>query len=96
MKNDPLLPPSPVPIPPHPQRSPIRKPKPLHWDLEIKPGQLVLFSLYSEASEENPKGSKERHGMGRLGPPARLLTRAQERHGLRRGLFIGAACAWRR
>lgn len=74
MKNDPLLPTSPVPIPPHPQRSPICKLKPLHLDFAIKPGQPVLFSLYSEASEENPKGSKEGHGVGRLGLPAHLLS----------------------
>ena len=59
-----MLPSSPVPVPPHPQTSPIRRPKPLHSDLEMKPRQLVLFSLYSEASEENPKGSKESHGVG--------------------------------
>lgn len=94
MKNDPLLPPSLVPIPPHPQRSPIHKLKPLHSDLEIKPGQLVLFSLYSEASEENPAGRKESYGVGPLGPAARLLTRAREQCGLRRGLFIDAACSW--
>lgn len=43
MKNDPLLLPSPVPVPPYPQRIPIRKPKPLHLDLAINPRQLVLF-----------------------------------------------------
>lgn len=83
MKNDPLPPPSLVPIPPRPQRSPIHKLKPLHSDLAVKPGQLVLFSLYSEASEENPGGNKESHGMGRLGPAAHWLTRAWQRRGLR-------------
>lgn len=85
MKNDPLPPPSLVPIPPRPQRSPIHKLKPLHSDLAIKPRQLVLFSLYSEASEGNPKGNKKspRHGTTRtccsLANQSLAATRAEMR-----------------
>lgn len=62
-----------VPILPCSQSSPLCKLKPLHSDLAINPEQLLLFSLYSEASEETPKDSKEPR-MGRLRPPASLQT----------------------
>lgn len=73
MKNDPWLPPILVPILPCPQRSPTCKPKPLHSDLAINPEQLLLFSLYSEASEETPKDSKQ-PWMGQLRRPTSLQT----------------------
>lgn len=82
MKNDPGLPPVLVPILPCPQRSPIRKPMPLHSDIAINPEQLLTFSLCSEASEETPKDSKApRCGTAQS---SRFLT----------GLSPGAARAW--